>query len=35
VFIVRRDGPDGALLETPKERDLEPFLGLGEDPLDE
>jgi carboxyl-terminal processing protease len=35
VFIVRRDGPDGALLDTPKERDLEPFLGLGEDPLDE
>ncbi|MDH5671696.1 MAG: S41 family peptidase [Myxococcales bacterium] len=25
TFIVRRDGPDGALLETPKGDDLDPF----------
>jgi hypothetical protein len=25
VFIVRRDAPDGALLATPKETDVEPF----------
>jgi carboxyl-terminal processing protease len=35
VFIVRRDGADGALLPTPKDTDVDLFPDFGEAPLDE
>lgn len=34
VFIVRRDAPDGSLMATPKETEVEPFFD-DEPPLDE